>query len=68
MGWIISFLALSLVIAVLTIAGLRQPIKTSAITLPALSVGDRLITGFVVLTFTVACIYGLSLLTAKILL
>ena len=63
-----SFVALSLAMAVLTIAPLRQSIKTSAFPLPALTAGDRLITVFVVATFTVASIYGLSLLAAKVLL
>ena len=68
MGWLMSFVALSLAMAVLTIAALRQSIKTSAFTLPALSAGDRLITVFVLSTFTVASIYGLALLGAKVLL
>jgi hypothetical protein len=68
MGWLMSFVALSLAMAVLTIAALRKPIKTSAFTLPALNAGDRLITGFVVCTFTLASIYGLTLLAAKVLL
>ena len=68
MGWIISFLVLTLIMAVLTIAGIRQPVKASAFTLSALSAGDRLITIFVAGTFTVAFIYGLSLLASKILL
>ena len=67
MGWLMSFVVLSLAMAVLTIAAPRQSIKTSAFTLPALSVGDRLITVFVVSTFTVASIYGLTLLAVKIL-
>ena len=68
MGWLMSFVVLSLVMAVLTVAALRQSIKTRAFTLPALSAGDRLITLFVVSTFTVVSIYGLTLLAAKVLL
>jgi hypothetical protein len=54
--------------AVLTTEALRQSIKTTAFTLPTLNAGDRLITVFVVSTFTVASIYGLTLLAAKVLL
>jgi hypothetical protein len=68
MGWLISFVALSLAMAVLTIATLRQSIKTSVFTLSALSAGDRLITAFAASTFTVASVYGLTLLAAKVLL
>jgi len=68
MGWIISFVALSLAMAVLTTVELRQSIKTRALIVPAVSVGDRVVTAFAVLTFTVAFIYGLTLLAAKILL
>jgi len=63
-----SFVVLSLGMAVLTIPSLRQSTKRSAFTLPALSAGDRLISVFVVSTFTVASIYGLTLLAAKVLL
>jgi hypothetical protein len=63
-----SFVVLSLAMAVLTIAPLRQSIKTSALTLPARKAGDRLITVFLVATFTLASIYGLTLLAAKVLL
>ena len=68
MGWLMSFVVLSLAMAVLTIAALRQSTKTRAYALPAMTAGDRLITLFVVSTFTVASIYGLSLLAAKVLL
>ena len=68
MGWLMSFVALSLAMAVLTIIALGQSIKTRALTLPALNAGDRLINLFVVSTFTVASIYGLTLLAAKLLL
>ena len=68
MGWLMCFVVLSLAMAVLTIAALRQPLKTSAFTLSALNAGDHLITLFVVSTFTVAAIYGLTLLATKVLL
>ncbi len=68
MGWLMSFVVLSSTMALLTIPALRQSIKTSASALPALRAGDRLITVFVVSTFTVASIYGLTLLAAKVLL
>jgi len=65
MDWLMSFVVLSLSMAVLTIAELRQSIKTSALTLPALNAGDRrLIAVFASSTFTVASIYDLTLLAA----
>ena len=68
MGWLMSFVVLSLTMAALTIVALPKSIKTAALTLPALSAGDRLISVFVVSTFTIASIYGLTLLAAKLLL
>jgi hypothetical protein len=68
MGWLMSFVVLSLAMAVLTMAALRQSIGPRVLTLPALGAGDRLIKLFVVSTFTVASIYGLTLLAAKVLL
>jgi len=68
MGWLMSFVVLSLAMTILTIATLRQSIKTSAFTLSVLNAGDRLISVFVVSTFTVAFIYGLTLLATKLLL
>jgi hypothetical protein len=67
MGWIISLVALSLLMTALTIVELRQPIRTSALRIPALSVGDRVGVAFAACTFTVAFIYCLTLLAAKIL-
>ena len=66
MGWTIGIVALSLVMTVLTIAELRQPVKTT-LSLPALTLGDRVIGAFVVVTFSVAFINGLILLAANIL-
>jgi len=68
MVWLMSFVGFSLAMAVLTIVSLRQSIRTSAFTFLALNSGDRLITVFLISTFTVASIYGLTLLAAKILL
>jgi hypothetical protein len=66
MGWTIGIVALSLVMTFLTVAELRQPAKTT-LSLPALTLGDRVIGIFVVVTFTVAFINGLILLAANIL-
>lgn len=67
MGWIIAIVALSLVMTVLTVAELRQPVRTNASTLPVLNVGDRVIGIFVVVTFAIALINGLMLVAVKIL-
>jgi hypothetical protein len=66
MGWTIGMVALSLVMTVLTIAELRQPTKAT-LSLPALTLGDRVIGIFVVVTFSVAFVNGLILVAAKIL-
>ena len=58
MPWLLSMVALSLVMTVLTIAELRQPAKAKAFGRPDLI--------FVVVTFTVAFIYGLMLLATTI--
>ena len=67
MGWIIGIAALSLAMTVLTIAELRQPVKTNGPSMPVPSLGDRVIGIFVVVTCTVAFVDGLILLAAKIL-
>jgi hypothetical protein len=59
MAWLVSMVALSLVMTVLTVVELRQPAKAKAFSRPDLI--------FVVVTFAVALIYGLTLLAAKIL-
>ena len=59
MSWIIAVVAISLVLAVLTIAELRQPVKANVLRMP-----DQI---FAVLTFSAIFIYGLVLLAAKIL-
>jgi len=67
MGWIIVIVALSLVMTVLVIAGLRQPAKANALSVPAASLGDRVIGVFVAVTFTVAFVNGLILLATRVL-
>lgn len=67
MSWFVFFVAFSLATALLAMAALRRSVKTSAFTLPVLNAGDRLISVFVVSTFTVASLYGLSLLATKLL-
>jgi len=59
MSWIIAIVAVGLVMGVLTIAGLRQPVKANVLRMP-----DQI---FAVLTFSAIFIYGLVLLAAKIL-
>ena len=59
MSWIIAVVVISLVLAVLTIAELRQPVKANVLRMP-----DQI---FAVLTFSAIFIYGLVLLAAKIL-
>ena len=65
MGWIIAIVALSLVMAVLTFAEFRRPVKASTVQLPELAVFDRILAVFVVGTFSVAVINGLVLVAAK---
>ena len=65
MGWIIAIVALSLVMAVMTIAELRRPVAASTVQLPELTLADRLIGLFVLGTFMVAIANGLILVAAK---
>jgi len=65
MGWVIAIVAISSVMAVLTIAELRRPIAASTVQLPELTLADRLIGLFVLSTFTVAIANGLILVAAK---
>jgi len=65
MGWIIAIVALSLVMTVMTIAELRRPVRASTIQLPELTLADRLISLFVLGTFTLAIANGLILVAAK---
>jgi hypothetical protein len=65
MGWIIAIVALSLVMAVMTIAELRRPVRASTVQLPELTVADRVITVFLLGTFTLAIANGLIVVAAK---
>ncbi len=65
MGWIVAILALSLVMAVMTVAELRRPVSTSTVQLPELTLADRVITVFMLGTFTLAIVNGLILVAAK---
>ena len=65
MGWIVAILALSLVMAVMTVAELRRPVSTSTVQLPELTLADCVITVFVLGTFTLAIVNGLILVAAK---
>ena len=58
MPWLLSMVALSLVMTVLTIAELRQPAKARAFGRPDLI--------FAVVTFAVSLIYGVILLATTI--
>ena len=60
MSWIIAIVAISLAMAVLTIAELWQPVKVNALRMP-----DQI---FAAITFSIIFIYGLVLIAAKILL
>ena len=65
MGWIIAILAISSVMAVLTIAELRRPVAASTVQLPELTLADRVVGLFVLGTFTVAIANGLMLVAVK---
>jgi hypothetical protein len=65
MGWMIAIVALSLVMAALTFAELRRPVATSAVQLPELAVADRVITVFMLGSFTLAIVNGLILVASK---
>ena len=67
MAWIIAFVALTLVLTALALAEFRQPVKASALKLPDLNVGDRVIAAFVIVTFAVAFVSEATLLTVKML-
>jgi hypothetical protein len=60
MSWTIAIVAISLAMAVLTIAELWQPVKVNALRMP-----DQI---FAAITFSIIFIYGLVLIAAKILL
>ena len=65
MGWIIAILALSLVMAIMTIAEIRRPVRASTVELPELAVADRIIALFALGTFTLAIANGLIMVAAK---
>jgi hypothetical protein len=65
MGWIIAIVALSLVMAVMTVAELRRSVSVTTVQLPELTWADRVISLFVLGTFTVAIANGLILVAAK---
>jgi hypothetical protein len=65
MGWIIAIVALSMAMTVMTIAELRRPLSASTVQLPELTVADRVITVFVLGSFTLAIVNGLILVAAK---
>ena len=65
MGWIIAIVALSLVMAVMTVAELRHPVSASTVQLPELTLADRVITVFMLGTFTLAIVNGLILVAAN---
>jgi hypothetical protein len=65
MAWTIGILVLGLVMTALTVAELKQPVRASALKLPALTAGDRVIAGFVLVTFSIAFVNGLVLIALK---
>jgi len=65
MGWIIAIVALSLVMTVMTVAELRRPVSTSSVQLPELTIADRVITVFVLGSFTLAIVNGLFVVATK---
>ena len=65
MGWIIAIVALSVVMAVMTVAELRHPVSASTVQLPELTWADRVITVFMLGTFTLAIVNGLILVAAN---
>jgi hypothetical protein len=65
MGWIIAIVALSLVMTLMTIAELRRPVSASTVQLPEQTLADRVITVFMLGTFTLAIVNGLILIGAK---
>ena len=58
MGWMFAVVALGLVMAALTLAEFRQPVR-------AMTAGDRVIVVFVLSTCILAIVSGLVLLAAK---
>jgi hypothetical protein len=67
MAWIIAILALGLLMTALTVMELRQPVRASVIKFRNFTVADRVITVFVIGTFTVAFVSGLIVLASTVL-
>jgi hypothetical protein len=65
MGWIIAIVALSLVMAVMTIAELRRSVSASSVRLPVLTLADRAIALFALGMFTIAIVNGLIMVADK---
>jgi len=65
MGWILAIVALSLVMAVMTVSELRRPARTRTAQAPELMIAERAIAVFVLGSFTFATINGLVLAAAK---
>jgi len=58
MGWMFAVVVLGLLMAALTLAELRQPVR-------AMTIGDRVIVVFVLSTCILAIVSGLVLLAAQ---
>ena len=65
MAWIVVSIALGLAMTALTLARLRRPAKANALKVPDLTVGDRLLSLFVIVAFTLAFVNLLILIAAK---
>jgi hypothetical protein len=63
MGWIITIVALSFVMTVMTVAELRQPVRASAVELP--TIADRAIALLALRTFTLAIANGPIVVASK---
>jgi hypothetical protein len=66
MGWIVAVVALSMVMAVMTGAELRRPVRGSTVQLPELTFADRAIALFALGTFSLAIVNGLILVGATL--
>ena len=65
MAWKVVSIALGLAMTALTLARLRRPAKANALKVPDLTVGDRLLSLFVIVAFTLAFVNLLILIAAK---
>ena len=66
MAWIVVSIALGLAMTALTLARLRRPAKANALKVLDLTVGDRLLSLFVIVAFTLAFVNLLILIAVKI--